>query len=182
MNTTFHQFCLFVFDIYAKIIYYFNCIIFNYFLTEKYIFFKIVNVYCKSHKLQITDKFISNKNFKILNNEVYCFEWIFDNIKYIQYLHDTTLQYLVPYTIHNLRNDQVYNKIIACLTTDNITKNIQNITLFLKQIAGPKQDFYKGIYQIHTKDVFGLVNKHLQITTTKQYICFDLTKDNILEL
>ena len=68
------------------------------------------------------------------------------------------------------------------MLTNNETKEITNITTLIKQIAGPFQNFYKGIYTITSKDIFGIQNKNLQLITSKSSYNFDLSKDNILEL
>ena len=107
---------------------------------------------------------------------------IFDNCKYKQYLNNKTVQFLVPYSIHTLRTKSSDFKIIACILTNNENKEVTNITTFIKQIAGPFQNFYMGIYTIRSKDIFGIQNKNLQLVTSKSSYNFDLSKDNILEL
>lgn len=175
------MFIAYCFHIYAQIILFFQELKSKYFNKCNYIFFQVLNVYCISNKTDVTQQFISN-TIDIVDNDIYCFEWIFDNSRYIQYLQKQSLQHLVPYSIYTLRTKSQDFKIIACILTNNYTKEVSNITKFIKKIAGPFQNFYKGIYEIHSKDIFGLQNKNIQLITSKSSYNFDLSKDNILEL
>ena len=62
MNKILFTFFVFVFDLYAKFIYYINTVKSKYFISERYIFFSIINVYCKANGLQITNQFLTNKS------------------------------------------------------------------------------------------------------------------------
>ena len=131
------MFLAYIFHIYAHII----CFISSFLNKKKHIFFQILNVSCISNKGNLTENFVTNK-FDLTHDEVYSFEWMFDNVKFIQYLNKNTLQYLVPYSFYNMRCQPPDNKIIGTIVTHNETKEIENITPFMKQIAGPKQNFY----------------------------------------
>ena len=173
-------FIIYIVDFYAHIIFILNRFKIKFF-PHNDIFFQISNVFCISNNINTTNQFISNK-LDVRSDDIYCFEWIFDNVKYKQYLNKETLKYLVPYSIYTLRNKLPDCKIIGCLLTKNKTNEIDNVTNFIKEIAGPFQNFHKGIYQIYTKDIFGYQNTNLQIRTTKSVYNFDLSKDNLLEL
>ena len=177
----FYAIIKYIIDIYAIFIVYFHEFKTQYINNEKHVFFECSNVICINNNENITKQFICNK-FEFLDNKIYSFEWIFDNLIYKQYLNRNTLKYLVPYSIYNLRNQSPEHKIIACLLKDNETNEISNITNIIKQVAGPSQNFYRGIYKIYSKDIFRFQNKNLQIITTKSSYNFDLSKDNILEL
>ena len=179
---SFYNLFLYLFDLYARLIYICNVIKLKYIRTDQYIYFKITNIFSKYNNLNVTNNFLMKKQFEFPSNEIFCFEWIFDNIKYKQYLYNNTLQYLVPYTFYNMRHKRPDHKIIAGILTNNITNQLENCTSDIKQIAGPNQNFFKDIYQVHSKDIFGYDNISLQIITTKSTYVFDLTKDNILEL
>lgn len=178
----FSKIILCILHIYAKIIYSLHNVK-SVFYTKKYTIFDISNVYCISNNKNIKYDFVTKK-LKTLSpiNDIYCFEWVFDNITYKQYLCQNTLHYLVPYTFNDMRNPVCDHKIIACILHHNNTQKVENITMHIRQIAGPKQNFYKNIYNIHTRDIFGIKDSNLQIITTKAKYDFDLSKDNILEL
>ena len=169
----------FIFEYYARFICYINFIKQKY-SRESHIFFKVNDVY--NNQINITNNFLENKYTNLLENKVFCFEWTIDNVMYKQYLNGNTLKFFVPYTFFEIRNMTPDNKIIAALLTNNETKEVENITSFVKEIAGPKQNFYKDFYNVCTKDVFDLQDCNLQIITTNKSCYFDLSKDNILEL
>lgn len=171
-----------LFDLYAQIIVFFQTFTRKYLVGDSYTFFQISKVYCPSSTLNFTYNFNKNINFDYVYDGVLCFEWTFDNINYKQYLSKESFQFLAPYSIFNMRYKSPDNKIIACLITNKDTNEIENLTSTIKQMAGPKQNFFKGLYNIHTIDIFGLQNKILQIITTNTTCYFDLSKDNILEL
>ena len=62
--------------------------------------------------------------------------------------------------------------------------NIEEITSYIKELAGPKSNFYSDIqnYTVESERIFGICNKNLTILTNKGNFNFDLSKNNILAL
>ena len=177
-----YNFFIYIFDIYCEISYCFNEIKKKYITKKTNIFFELSNVCCTTSKEDVTNIFLSNNKIDFSHNKIYCFDWIFDNKIYKQFLNEYTIHNLFPYTFFSIRNTIQEHKIISALITDNNTNNIYNKTKYIKMIAGPKQNFFNDIYQIHSDDIFGLQSKTLQIVTIKKTYIFDLSKDNVLEL
>jgi len=120
---------------------------------------------------------------KLTSDEYIKCHWVFNNNSYITFFTNANIKYFLPYTIFNLYFAKPENKIIAGFITDNKTKEIENCTSFLKQLAGPYQNFYSNVpIDLHTKHIWGIHNKTLQIITLKNKFSFDLEKDNILTI
>ena len=167
-------------DYFSHIVYFMNKLKSFFSLSSTFTCFKILKVY--SRNSDVTKHFLKNIPLDFSHCNTLCFEWIFDNTIYKQYLNKSTLKHFFPYTFYDMRNHTPDCKIIAALVTDNTSQIIVNETRLFKQIAGPKQNFFKDVYQINTKDIFGLQDKKLQLITSKSSLTFDLLKENVLEL
>lgn len=175
-------FIVFLFQVYTRIVFFFTQLYKDYFEEEKRESFFIVNsVVCNNEN--ITDYYIYKNTFDFKKYTQSLIDWKVNGKMYTFYLTEKSAEYFPPYSFHSLKSCLPENRIVTALIVDNSDKSIENVSKLIKQIAGPKQNFYKDLdYSIKCSDIWDFCDKTLTITTTTQTKQFDLSKDNILEL
>lgn len=171
-----YSFLQFVLNIYSHIIYYFNYIYNIYFNHKVTDIFQIHSISNNNTKKYLHD---SNCDIRELYKEkIY---WSIDGNNYIFPIKKDTVYFFPPYSFQEMRCCIKDNKILtAFIKSEN---QFENVTQYIKSLAGPKQNFYKDLsFNINTFDIFPQCKKTLYIMTDKKQFDFDLSKDNIIEL
>ena len=173
---------LFIFDLYARII----CSFVEF--KKKYIqrdirapFFQIDSVVNAFD--DITDYYMFNGSFDLDRYSKSVLSWSVKNTQYKFLLSKDSADLFPPYSFHALKHCIPENKIVTAYIQNADDNSLENVGKLIKQIAGPKQNFYRDVGLLFkTSDLWGTCNKTLSVVTTKTTKTFDLSKDNVLEL
>jgi hypothetical protein len=131
----------------------------------------------------LLEMYNTNPTFDFMQHCGKIITWTFDNTPFKFYINNESANYFPPYSFNTMRFCKKENKFIAALLKNNETEEIQSVIGLVKQISGPKQNFYKDLpFHITTREVWGICNKTLSIVTLNKTYDFDLNSDNILEL
>ena len=124
-------------------------------------------------------------SIKTINNDdkdITKIYWILKNKNYTSFFKKDRLEFFPHYNLDTMLNFTPEHKIFASFLHSN-KSNIENVTAFIQELAGPMQNFYSDTeYIINTKDIFGLCDKVLSIITINNKFVFDLSKNNLLNL
>ena len=138
----------------------------------KYLFFKI-------YKPQNVLFSVTSIKENVYNDTI-DINWILKNIKYSSHINKDKLYLFPHYNLDTMLNIEPEHKIIAAFLK-NENNCIDNITTLIRQLAGPRQNFYSDTeYNVNTKDIFGIYKKQLSIITLNKTFVFDLSTNNIL--
>ena len=170
----------FLFEVYTRFICF--CLqIHKAYLQNRLPFFHIDSVLYKDD--DITSYYMYNRSFDLSKYSKSILSWSVHGVQYKFLLSQDSADNFPPYSYHEMRHCTPENKIVTAFIQDSDGNIVDNVGKLIKQMAGPKQNFYKDLgLQLKTGDMWCIGDKTLSIVTSKCTKTYDLSKDNILEL